>query len=119
MGNAMIITRLRGGNAQFPESKEPGDVVVLANGDIFCYDGGIWQLIGGRFLPRAMREGFISYISSGWPDSSSARFDLPSIFDLSIFTDYGPDDLVPADPKFVERFINRVVEVSERCQKAR
>jgi hypothetical protein len=119
MGNAMIITRLRGGNAQFPESKELGDVVVLANGDIFCYDGGIWQLIGGRFLPRAMREEFLHYVSSGWPDPGSARFDLPSLLDLSVFTDYGPDDLTPADPKFVERFIARVVEVAERCQKAK
>jgi hypothetical protein len=58
----MIITRLRGGNAQFPESKEPGDTVVLANGDVFCWDGGIWQLIGGRFVPKALREEFLSYV---------------------------------------------------------
>jgi hypothetical protein len=115
----MIITRLRGGNAQFPESKEPGDVVVLANGDIFSYDGGIWQLIGGRFIPRAMREEFLHYVSSGWPDPSSAKFDLPSLFDLSIFTDYGPDDIVPADQKLIERFIDRVMEVAERCQKVK
>lgn len=115
----MIITRLRGGNAQFPESKEVGDVVVLANGDIFCFDGGIWQLAGGRFLPRSMREEFLGYVCTGWPDASSAKFDLPSILDLSVFSDYGPDDIVPTDPKFVERFITRVVEISERCQKTR
>jgi len=115
----MIITRLRGGNAQFPESKLPGDTVVLANGDIFCWDGGIWQLIGGRFIPRAMREEFLSYISTGWPDPSSARFDLPTLFDLSIFTDYGEDDIVPADAKMVRRFIDRVLEVAERCQKVK
>jgi hypothetical protein len=115
----MIITRLRGGNAQFPESKLPGDVVVLANGEIFCYDGGIWRLVGGRFVPRAMREEFLSYISTGWPDPSSARFDLPTLFDLSVFTDYGEDDIVPADPKMVQRFIERVVEVAERCQKVK
>lgn len=115
----MIITRLRGGNAQFPESKEVGDVVVLANGDIFCYDGGIWQLVGGRFIPRSMREEFLSYVKTGWPDPSSARFDLPTILDLSVFTDYGPDDMVPTDPKFVEKFTARVLEVAEKCQKTR
>lgn len=115
----MIITRLRGGNAQFPESKEPEDVVVLANGDIFCWDGGIWQLIGGRFVPRALREEFLHYISSGWPDPSSAKFDLPTLFDLSVFSDYGEDDIAPADPKMIQKFIDRVMEVAERCQKAK
>jgi hypothetical protein len=115
----MVITRLRGGNSQFPESKELGDVVVLALGDIFCWDGGMWQLVGGRFLPRAMREEFLHYVKSGWPDPSSAQFDLPTLVDLSTFTDYGPDDLVPADPKWVEKFIARVVEVSERCERSR
>jgi hypothetical protein len=113
----MRITRLRGGNAQFPEEKEIGDVVVLALGDIFCWDGGMWQLVGGRFIPAAMRDDFIVYVSNGWPDASDARFDLPTLLDLSIFTDYGPYDTVPADKKFVERFISRVVEVAERCEK--
>jgi hypothetical protein len=112
----MKITRLRGGNAQFPEEKEIGDVVMLALGDIFCWDGGIWQLIGGRFLPKAMRESFISYVATGWPDVNSAEFDLPTILDLSCFVDYGPDDLVPGDPKMIQRFINRALEVSERCE---
>lgn len=115
----MIITRLRGGNAQFPESKLPGDVVVLANGEIFCWDGGIWQLIGGRFIPRRMREEFLSYVSSGWPDTSSAKFDLPALFDLSVFTDYGEDDIVPADPKMIQKFIDRVMEMAEKCQKVK
>lgn len=115
----MIITRLRRGNSQFPESKQKGDVVVLANGDLFCYDGSIWQLLGGRFLPKGLREEFLSYVSSGWPDPTSAKFDLPTLLDLSIFVDYGPEDIIPVDPKFVEKFINRVVEMSERCQKAK
>lgn len=115
----MIITRLRKGNSQFPDSKEIGDVVMLANGDIFCYDGGIWQLIGGRFLPKAMREDFLAYVKTGWPDPSSAKFDLRSILDLSVFSNYDADDIVPADPKFVERFIDRVIEVSERCLKTK
>jgi len=114
----MIITRLRGGNAQFPEEKQIGDVVMLALGDIFCWDGQIWQLVGGRFLPAAMREDFLMYVASGWPDADSARFDLRTVLDLSTFTDYGPNDLFPTDPKLVEKFINRVVEVAERCEKS-
>jgi hypothetical protein len=113
----MKITKLRGGNAQFPEEKEIGDVVMLALGDIFCWDGGIWQLVGGRFLPAAMRQVFLDYVASGWPDPDSAKFDIPSLLDLSVFEDYGPYDLVPADQKMVERFISRVVEVSERCER--
>jgi hypothetical protein len=114
----MIITRLRGGNAQFPEEKQIGDVVLLALGDIFCWDGRIWQLVGGRFIPSGMRDLFMTYVSTGWPDGESARFDLPALLDLSIFTDYGPNDLVPADPKMVRRFIDRVVEVAERCERS-
>ena len=114
----MVITRLRGGNAQFPQSKEVGDVVMLALGDIFCWDGQIWQLIGGRFLPAAMRDDFLAYVASGWPDADSARFDLPTLLDLMVFTDYGTHDMVPTDPKFVEKFVTRVVEVAERCEKS-
>jgi hypothetical protein len=112
----MNITRLRGGNAQFPEERQVGDVVMLALGDIFCWDGGIWQLLGGRFLPQAMRETFLSYVSTGWPDAASAEFDLPSLLDLSVFIDYGSNDIVPGDPKMVQRFINRTVEVSRKCE---
>lgn len=113
----MKITRLRGGNAQFPEDKNIGDVVVLALGDIFCWDGGIWQLVGGRFIPQGMRDLFLSYVSTGWPDEESARFDLPTLLDLNIFVDYGPYDTVPADPKMIDRFIKRVAEVGARCEK--
>jgi hypothetical protein len=113
----MRITRLRGGNVQFPEDKEVGDVVLLALGDIFCWDGGIWQLIGGRFLPRAIRETFLEYVSTGWPDEASAKFDLASLLDLSVFVDYHGDDIVPGDPKMVQRFIDRVIQVAEKCNK--
>lgn len=115
----MKITRLRGGNAQFPEEKSIEDVVVLGNGEVFCWDGGMWQLVGGRFIPLAMREEFLTYISSGWPDAQSAHFDLPSLLDLSTFTDYGPQDFIPTDPKFIEKFIARVAEVATRCEKNR
>lgn len=114
----MAVTKLRGGNAQFPVDKQIGDVVMLALGDIFCWDGQIWQLVGGRFIPAAMRDEFLTYIASGWPDVDSARFDLPILFDLATFTDYGPYDMVPADAKMIKKFMNRVVEVTERCEKS-
>ena len=113
----MIITRLRGGNAQFPEEKQIGDVVVLSLGDIFCWDGKIWQLVGGRFIPARMRDDFLTYVASGWPDADSARFDLPTMLDLSVNTDYGPYDTVPADSKFIKRFIDRAIEVGGLCEK--
>jgi hypothetical protein len=112
----MRLTRLRGGNSQFPEEKQPGDVVVLALGDIFCWDGGIWQLVGGRFLPQAMREDFLNYVASGWPDEDSAKFDLPTLFDLQIFVDYlGEEEYDPEKTqKWIDKFISRVLEVARR-----
>jgi hypothetical protein len=116
----MKITKLRGGNSQFPEEKELGDVVVLAVGDIFCWDGRIWQLIGGRFLPRGMREDFLSYVLSGWPDEHSANFDLQTLFDLNVFVDYyGEEQYDPEKTqKWIDKFISRVLEVSRTCDKS-
>lgn len=117
----MALTRLRQGNSQFPAEKEIGDVVVLSSGDIFCYDGGIWQLIGGRFLPRALRDGFLSYLSSGWPDSESALFDLATLLDLECFNSYTDEEEKLgkiAYEDFVEKFKLRVLEVAARCEKA-
>lgn len=108
------ITRLPQGNAQFPGDKQQGDVVVLALGDIFCWDGNFWRMLGGRFIPKQMREDFLSYIQTGWPDEDSAKFDLPSLFDLSYFTAYDGNDTVPADPKMVEVFHSRILEAI-RC----
>lgn len=106
----MKITRLRGGNSQFPEEKVIGDVTVLSLGDIFCWDGKFWRILGGRFIPEAMRESFLSYIKTGWPDEQSAQYDLPTLFDLSVFEDYGQWDMIPADPKMVNTFHSRVLE---------
>lgn len=114
----MRITRLRGGNAQFPGDKEIGDAVVLGSGDIFCWDGKIWQLVGGRFIPERMREEFISYISTGWPSRNDAEFDLPTLLDLATFADYGERDISPADPRMVDKFKHRVAEVAGLCEKA-
>lgn len=118
-----MLTKLRAGNSQFPEEKEIRDVVVLHNGDIFCWDGGIWQLVGGRFLPKSLREEFISYVKYGWPDADSAAFDMKALSDLQIFLpesekEPGMDGKKLAmTKKFIKRFFDRVIEVSERCDK--
>lgn len=119
-----MLTKLKAGNAQFPEEKDIGDVVVLHNGDIFCWDGGIWQLIGGRYLPKRIRDEFISYVKYGWPDADSAVFDMKTLLDLQIFLpelerEPGMDkDKLVMMEKFTKRFFDRVIEVSERCEKA-
>lgn len=113
----MRVTRLRGGNSQFPEAKATGDVVVLALGDMFCWDGRIWQLLGGRFVPAAIRDRFLAYVASDWPDSASALFDLPKLLSLDGFAEYACYDTVPADPKWISKLISRVAEVAEGCEK--
>lgn len=110
------ITRLPPGNAQFPTDKNPGDIVILALGDIFCWDGCIWRMLGGRFIPKQMREDFLSYIQTGWPDENSAQFDLPTLLDLSYFCAYDGDDTVPADPKMVEVFYSRIMEAVKQIK---
>ena len=91
---------------------------MLALGDMFCWDGQIWQLLGGRFIPAAIRDRFLAYVASGWPDSASALFDLPKLLSLDGFAEYACYDTAPADPKWIEKLINRVVEVAKVCEKS-
>jgi hypothetical protein len=79
----MKITRLPRGNAQFPEEKEPGDIVVLYNGDIFTWCRDIWFLIGGRYLKEESREWLIDYLKDRWPSPREAGFDLPQFAKLN------------------------------------
>jgi hypothetical protein len=121
----MKITRLRMGNSQFPEEKEIGDAVVLALGDIFCWDGQLWQLVGGRFISEGARKVFLSYIESGWPDSDSAEWDLNMLLrgleDEEQLTSDGtalpPDQAQKWAKKHLDTFIARVMDVCARCEK--
>ena len=79
----MKITRLPRGNAQFPKERDPGDVVVLANGDIFTWSGGLWAMLGGRFLKSEVREWVLDYLKSGWPTPSDLRFDARQMLELA------------------------------------
>lgn len=120
----MKITRLRGGNSQFPEEKEVGDVVVLAFGDIFCWDGQIWRLVGGRLISKDAREVFLSYIKSGWPDRSSAEWDLDMLLRGLEDTNQQRSDGVslPSDQaakwakKHLDVFIQRVLDACDKCE---
>lgn len=79
----MKITKLPRGNAQFPEEKEPGDIVVLFNGDMFTWCGGIWCLLGGRYLKEQSREWIVDYLKERWPTPREAKFDLPQLTELN------------------------------------
>lgn len=79
----MRVTRLPRGNAQFPSEKDPGDIVMLSNGDIFTWCKGMWALLGGRFLKSASREWVLDYLKSGWPTPLEAEFDLPQLLNIN------------------------------------
>jgi hypothetical protein len=79
----MKITRLPRGNAQFPSERDPGDLVVLSNGDAFAWCRGIWTIVGGRFLKPEVREWFLDYLKDGWPTPSEASFDLGEMMALA------------------------------------
>jgi hypothetical protein len=121
----MKITKLRMGNSQFPEEKNIGDVVVLALGDIFCWDGTLWQLVGGRFISKGARDVFLSYIDSGWPDRNSAEWDLEMLLRGLEMTEQQRSDgtSMPIDQaekwakKHLDTFIKRVLDVCDKCEK--
>lgn len=55
----------------------PGDVIILPSGDVLVYTGSMLDLLPGRYISIDELKGFVSYISSGWPDDpSTARADL-------------------------------------------
>jgi hypothetical protein len=121
----MKITRLRMGNSQFPEEKEIGDVVVLALGDIFCWNGTLWQMVGGRFISEGARKVFLSYIETGWPDRNSAEWDLEMLLrGLEDAEQQRSDGIaIPTDQaekwarKHLDTFIERVLDVCDKCEK--
>jgi hypothetical protein len=55
----------------------PGDIVILASGDILVYTGTMWELLPGRYVTVEELKEFVGYVSSGWPkDVGMAREDL-------------------------------------------
>jgi hypothetical protein len=55
----------------------PGDIVILASGDILVYTGSMWDLLPGRYITVEQLKEFVGYVSRGWPgDAGMARDDL-------------------------------------------
>ena len=79
----MKVTRLPRGNAQFPTERDPGDIVMLSNGEIFCWSKGVWHMLGGRFLKPEVREWILDYLKDGWPTPSEASFDLGQMLEIA------------------------------------
>jgi len=107
----MKITRLPRGNAQFPTEKDPGDIVVLSNGDAFVWSKAIWNLVGGRYLKPEVREWMLDYLKAGWPTPSEAKFDLGEM--LSIAGDE------KEDRKWTNMAISNIMKVVENLQTER
>ena len=107
----MKISRLPRGNAQFPKEKDPGDIVVLANGDIFTWSGGLWAMIGGRFLKPEVREWVIDYLKHGWPTQSEAEFDLPEMLTLT--------ENSSEDERWIGMVLNNMLKLSGNLESER
>lgn len=101
----MKITRLPRGNAQFPTEKDPGDVVMLSNGELFCWCKGAWYMLGGRFLRPEVRDWVLEYLKNGWPTPTEANFDLGQM--ISIVGDS------KEDVKWTQMAIDNMLKISD------
>ena len=107
----MKVTRLLRGNAQFPSEKDPGDIVVLSNGDAFVWSKAIWNLIGGRYLKPEVREWMLDYLKEGWPTPSEAKFDTGEMLVVA-----GED---PEARRWTNMAIDNIMKVSKNLQTER
>ena len=107
----MKITRLPRGNAQFPTEKDPGDIVVLSNGDSFVWSKAIWNLIGGRYLKPGVREWMLDYLKQGWPTPAEAKFDTGEMLVVA-----GED---PEARRWTNMAIDNIMKVAKNLQTER
>ena len=107
----MKVTRLPRGNAQFPKEKDPGDLVVLSNGDAFVWSKAMWNIIGGRYLKPEVREWMLDYLKAGWPTPSDAGFDLGEMISVA-----GED---PEARRWTNMAISNIIKVAENLQTER
>ena len=88
---------------------------MLSNGDVFCYVGDQWFMLGGRWILSRIKQAFFSYVKSGWPDSKSLSYDLEGVFELSIFeppSEVKPKyDEIERDPIWLKKFTENVTKV--------
>lgn len=52
------------------EKCSPGDLVIMASGDVLAWSGAMWLLLPGRYLSVDELKEFVSYVATGWPDDS-------------------------------------------------
>jgi hypothetical protein len=77
MSPAVYILRKNSDKIPDRETCNPGDIVVLASGDILVYTGSMWDLLPGRYASVEELKEFVGYVSSGWPDDPEiARTDM-------------------------------------------
>ena len=107
----MKVTRLPRGNAQFPTEKDPGDIVVLSNGDAFVWSKAIWNLIGGRYLKAEVREWMLDYLKEGWPTPSEAKFDTGEMLVVA-----GED---PEARRWTNMAIDNIMKIAKNLQTER
>ena len=118
------ITILKSSNSPLPSHSDCtlGDLVMLYNGDVFCFLGDSWKLMGGRWVPPAIKQSFFGYIRSGWPDSKSLAFDLDAVFKLSVFevvTDMpeSSNSDIKDNPIWINNFSKAIIETCVLLEK--
>jgi hypothetical protein len=72
-----------------------GDIVIMASGDILVSVNEMWEILPGRYIDVNELKEFVSYVSSGWPESpETARADL--------------------EGRLPEQFLSRMLETVEK-----
>ena len=100
---------------------EVGDLAMLTSGDVFCYMGNMWKMIGGRWVDPKLKQTFFNYIKSGWPDYKTLAWDLECIFDLTIFeqvTDFVPNEnsSISSKPIWFKKFKEEILETCKKLE---
>lgn len=102
---------------------EKGDLAMLSAGDVFCFMGDQWKLLGGRWVSPRIKQAFFDYVKGGWPDYSSMAYDLEAWFELSdLFSpdpgfglDYDQKD-IRANPTWEAKFKEAILETCKQLQ---
>jgi hypothetical protein len=114
----MKITVLEKGKYKYPKNKSPGDIVVFDNGEIFAWEGGIWHLLGGRFIDKKWRDVILNYLEDGWSDKDTIAWDLKEIFSLvktfdletvKIFSSEEEEKEEEEENKWIKKLLDNVV----------
>lgn len=102
---------------------ELGDLAMLSGGDVFCFMGDHWKMLGGRWVSPKIKQGFFSYVKSGWPDVKSMEYDLDTLFDISelfeTVTDFTANfdkNDIRNNPIWISNFKSKILETCKELQ---